>query len=96
VDLLLLRWPLVRKLMMRHLAVLKCKSVHLSYLSGFRHSKISGVSDFLAENELHALKLAREVVYNLNYKKQGTLPKEHFERIEEPFYDIGTSKLHNI
>jgi len=52
------------------------------------HSKVSGVSDFLASNEYHALRLAREIVHNLNYKKKTELPNQHFTEIEEPFYDI--------
>ena len=33
------------------------------------HSKISGVSDYLAVNEYAAIKKAREVIFNLNWKK---------------------------
>jgi len=47
------------------------------------HSKVSGVSDYLAEDELEGIKLARQFV--------GTLesPRPHFtptEEIEEPLY----------
>jgi len=35
------------------------------------HSRTSGVSDFLAENELDALRLAREVVAQLNWQKES-------------------------
>jgi len=51
------------------------------------HSKISGVSDFLAENETHAIKLAREIIYNLHYQKKTPLPEAHFTMVEEPYYD---------
>lgn len=53
------------------------------------HSKTSGVSDYLAANEYHAIQLAREIVHSLNYKKATPLPKAHFEQIEEPYYDPG-------
>lgn len=51
------------------------------------HSKISGVSDFLAVDEFHALRLARQIIQSLNYKKQTPFPPEHFSNIEEPVYD---------
>eukprot|EP01114_Cavostelium_apophysatum_P013006 TRINITY_DN3061_c0_g1_i2.p1 TRINITY_DN3061_c0_g1~~TRINITY_DN3061_c0_g1_i2.p1 ORF type:complete len:544 (+),score=79.24 TRINITY_DN3061_c0_g1_i2:64-1632(+) len=51
------------------------------------HCKTSGVSDYLAQDERHAVQLAREVVYNLNYKKATPLPKEHFGQVEEPLYN---------
>lgn len=35
------------------------------------HSRISGVSDYLAEDELDALRLGREIVGNLNWRKLG-------------------------
>eukprot|EP00027_Filamoeba_sp_ATCC50430_P012275 CAMPEP_0168578114 /NCGR_PEP_ID=MMETSP0413-20121227/21157_1 /TAXON_ID=136452 /ORGANISM="Filamoeba nolandi, Strain NC-AS-23-1" /LENGTH=484 /DNA_ID=CAMNT_0008611933 /DNA_START=15 /DNA_END=1466 /DNA_ORIENTATION=- len=50
------------------------------------HSKVSGVSDFLAENELHALHIAREIIYSLNYQKNTPLPFDHFQNVEEPYY----------
>lgn len=54
------------------------------------HSKVSGVSDFLAKNEYDAIRIAREVIANLNYQKKTQLPKET-ERgdVLEPFYDTG-------
>jgi len=51
------------------------------------HSKVSGVSDYLAEDEQHAIYLARQVVSSLNYKKLTPLPKEHYSPIEPPLYD---------
>eukprot|EP01098_Paradermamoeba_levis_P012903 TRINITY_DN5751_c0_g1_i2.p1 TRINITY_DN5751_c0_g1~~TRINITY_DN5751_c0_g1_i2.p1 ORF type:complete len:562 (-),score=180.13 TRINITY_DN5751_c0_g1_i2:149-1789(-) len=51
------------------------------------HSRVSGVSDFLAENELHAIRLARQVVQSLNYKKKTPLPRSYFAPVEEPYYD---------
>ncbi len=37
------------------------------------HSRISGVTDYLAENDSEALAFVREIVSNLNWKKQITL-----------------------
>lgn len=48
------------------------------------HSTISGVSDYLAENEHDAIRLAREVVEQLNLPK-ATLPSTP---VEEPLYPI--------
>lgn len=51
------------------------------------HSKISGLADYLADNELEAIKLARNVVYQIQWKKATQLPIENFLKIEEPIYD---------
>eukprot|EP01118_Nematostelium_gracile_P017277 TRINITY_DN732_c0_g1_i3.p1 TRINITY_DN732_c0_g1~~TRINITY_DN732_c0_g1_i3.p1 ORF type:complete len:540 (-),score=140.69 TRINITY_DN732_c0_g1_i3:27-1646(-) len=51
------------------------------------HSKVSGVSDYLAENELDGIRIAREIIQNLHYQKRTPLPEAHFGLIEEPFYD---------
>ncbi len=44
------------------------------------HCRISGVSDYYAQNDEHALRIARQIVANLNYKKTVPLallkPKE--------------------
>jgi acetyl-CoA carboxylase carboxyltransferase component len=48
------------------------------------HSRISGVSDFLAENETHGIRLARDIIENL------APPRTHFvpeEMPVEPVYD---------
>lgn len=48
------------------------------------HSKVSGVSDYLAEDELDGIRLAREIMETIS------IPKPHFipeEPIEEPLYD---------
>ncbi len=37
------------------------------------HSKRSGVTDYLADNDYHALELTRDIVANLNYRKLGQL-----------------------
>lgn len=44
------------------------------------HCRISGVSDYYAQNDEHALRIARQIVANLNYQKKPTItlrnPKE--------------------
>ncbi|MFW5877139.1 MAG: acyl-CoA carboxylase subunit beta [Myxococcota bacterium] len=48
------------------------------------HSSISGVSDYLAEDEVDALRLGREIVSHLNWRKgAAVLPRP----VEEPLYD---------
>ncbi len=37
------------------------------------HSRISGVTDYLAEDDEHALQITRDIVANLNYQKRGHL-----------------------
>jgi 3-methylcrotonyl-CoA carboxylase beta subunit len=51
---------------------------------GDTHSRISGVADYLADNDEHALELAREAILHLNRPKPFQI-----ERIaaEEPLYD---------
>jgi len=39
------------------------------------HSEISGLSDYLAEDEMDALRICREVVSHLNWSKEGPEPK---------------------
>ncbi|MCD4505744.1 methylcrotonoyl-CoA carboxylase [Chromobacterium piscinae] len=39
------------------------------------HTKISGVADHLAQNDAHALSIARRIVSDLNWKKQGELDR---------------------
>jgi acetyl-CoA carboxylase carboxyltransferase component len=54
------------------------------------HSKVSGLSDYLAQDEYHAIKLAREIVFNLNMKQATPYPEQHLSRsFQEPIYDIG-------
>src|SRR5262249_49375016 len=50
------------------------------------HSRISGVSDYLAENELDALRLGREIVAHLNWKKLGQVDRQ---TPEDPRYYPG-------
>src|SRR5690606_10541539 len=48
------------------------------------HTRLSGVADHLAENDAHALSLARRVIANLNHRKPGDLV---IGNAEEPLYD---------
>ena len=48
------------------------------------HTRISGVADYLAEDDAHALEIARSIVGTLHTSK--TLPAD-FEEPEEPAYD---------
>ena len=47
------------------------------------HSRVSGVSDYLAADELDAIRIAREVVGCLEWQKDGPAPNE---TVEEPLY----------
>lgn len=49
------------------------------------HSRVSGVSDYLAEDEEDAIRIGREIVAHLNWKKAGPAPRTP-EEIEEPLY----------
>lgn len=48
------------------------------------HTRISGVTDHLAENDEHALEMAREIVEHLNHKIRAGIERRS---IEEPRYD---------
>lgn len=48
------------------------------------HTKISGVADYYAENDQHALQIAREIVSNLNYQKKNCL---QCQNSKDPVYD---------
>ena len=48
------------------------------------HSQVSGVSDYLAEDELDALRIGREIVAHLDWKKPA---RPTLRPIEEPLHD---------
>jgi acyl-CoA carboxylase subunit beta len=48
------------------------------------HSRVSGVSDYLAENEIDAIRLGREIVAHLNWRKLG---QAKMQAPEDPHYD---------
>lgn len=47
------------------------------------HSRVSGVSDYLARDERHGIELARQIVADLNWTKHGPTP----EQAVAPLYD---------
>jgi acetyl-CoA carboxylase carboxyltransferase component len=51
------------------------------------HSKISGVSDYLANNELDGIRIARELMQNLNIQT-NTINTSNPTQYEEPKYNI--------
>jgi 3-methylcrotonyl-CoA carboxylase beta subunit len=55
------------------------------------HTRLSGVADHLAENDAHALAIARRIVANLNYEK---LPKLKLQTPRPPLFDA--SELYGI
>ena len=48
------------------------------------HAETSGLADYLAEDEVDALRICREVVAHLNHRKRGYGPKDDYE---PPRYD---------
>lgn len=48
------------------------------------HTRLSGVADYLADNDTHALALARQSIANLNIKKPDSVVTQS---VEEPLYD---------
>jgi len=48
------------------------------------HSRISGLSDYLAEDEIDGIRIAREIVANYNLPKPPTPQREDFD---DPLYD---------
>lgn len=50
------------------------------------HTRLSGVVDHLAQNDLHALSMARTIVSNLNRQKPSQLK---LQDVVEPAYDAG-------
>ncbi len=48
------------------------------------HSRVSGVSDYLAEDELDAIRIGREIMAQLNWRKLGPAPADG---AKPPLYD---------
>ncbi|MGR3291396.1 MAG: carboxyl transferase domain-containing protein, partial [Paracoccaceae bacterium] len=48
------------------------------------HTRLSGVADYLAEDDAHALALARQAVASLGLKKPENVQRQ---TVEEPYYD---------
>jgi acetyl-CoA carboxylase carboxyltransferase component len=59
------------------------------------HSRVSGVSDYLAMDERDAIRLGREIVAQLNWRKLGS--SKRCVPVEEPLYDpdelLGVSSI---
>lgn len=54
------------------------------------HSRVSGVSDQLANDEFDGIRKAREWVANLNWEQKGKLPIRHLKgEYEEPYHSAG-------
>eukprot|EP01130_Rhizamoeba_saxonica_P016190 TRINITY_DN7438_c0_g1_i1.p1 TRINITY_DN7438_c0_g1~~TRINITY_DN7438_c0_g1_i1.p1 ORF type:complete len:532 (-),score=121.90 TRINITY_DN7438_c0_g1_i1:22-1617(-) len=51
------------------------------------HSRISGVSDYLADDEYHAIHIAKQIVTHLHHEKVSSIPDKYFGSIEAPIYD---------
>ena len=51
------------------------------------HTRLSGVADHLADNDAHALELARQAVANLNGHGEAGLSGMHLQTPEDPLYD---------
>lgn len=52
------------------------------------HSRVSGVSDQLANDEFDGIRKAREWMANLNWETKGSIPVRHLKgEYEEPYYD---------
>ena len=60
------------------------ESTHEELGGAEMHSRVSGVSDYLAEDEEDALRMGREIVAHLDWKKGGPGPSI---AVEEPLYD---------
>jgi geranyl-CoA carboxylase beta subunit len=50
------------------------------------HSQISGVSEFLAENDADGIRIAREVMKNINWN--ANRPKLELKAVRSPLYDV--------
>ncbi len=48
------------------------------------HTSISGVADYLAQNDRHALQICRNIFENLGFKKKQSL---QLSSVEDPYYD---------
>ena len=55
---------------------------------GSVHSRISGVTDYLADDDMHALMITREIVANLNIQKIASVKMRQSVKPEYPAEDI--------
>merc|ERR1711916_143977 len=52
------------------------------------HSSVSGLSDYLANDDIDAIRQCRQVVATLNHERVATLPASHFRSPEPPRYSV--------
>ena len=52
------------------------------------HTQISGLGDYLARDEMDAIRMCREVVAHLNWRKLGPMPDVEFEEPRHPADDL--------
>ena len=52
------------------------------------HTQISGLGDYLAQNEMDGIRICREVVSHLNWRKLGPEPKSNFAEPEHDPEDL--------
>jgi 3-methylcrotonyl-CoA carboxylase beta subunit len=52
------------------------------------HSKISGVTDYLADDDQHALAIARDIIADLNYRRPDWLAKRESREPRYPVEDL--------
>jgi len=60
------------------------------------HSRVSGVSDYLAEDELDAIRLGREIVAHLNWQKVGPPPRSEADAPLYPVDDLLGIASHDV
>lgn len=60
------------------------ESTHEQLGGAHMHSTVSGVSDYLAEDDQDAIRIGREIMAHLRWEKQGLVPERP---VEEPLYD---------
>jgi acetyl-CoA carboxylase carboxyltransferase component len=51
------------------------------------HSRVSGLSDYLAESEIDGLRIAREIVAQFHRPKPAPPPPRDFPHFDDPLYD---------
>lgn len=52
------------------------------------HTRLSGVADYLAHNDAHALTLARQIIANLNWHKHGQLQRHAVSAPRYPAHEL--------
>lgn len=60
------------------------------------HTRVSGVADHLAENDLHALEIAREIIANLNFQKPVTVAEKPIQPSRYPIEELNGIAAQNL